>query len=99
MSLVPFRQDMYAPSRGKHFGATTAAVLHVSTQLGGDAPTGINHLPCGVVSDTAGVMSWKDVNGDTITTTLAAGIFVPIAPAELVAGATPALTVFWVPEP
>lgn len=99
MALVPIRSDMYAPTRGKNFATLTAAVLHTEVALGGAAPANINHLPCGVIADTAAAFTWKDVAGNTITTNLAAGVFTPISPAEITGASVAAVTIFWMPEP
>lgn len=86
-----------APSVGKVFAASAAAVLHDA-----DAPAGCKHLPAGVIFHGVGNFVWKDVLGTTNTTVVAdvasggvVGVFVPISPAELTADNAVACTVLW----
>jgi hypothetical protein len=78
--------------------ATTAAVLHLPAPAG-VAPANAPILPCGVIAATAGAFVWTDVNGNTVTTQLAAGIYTPIAPSAIQVTSAPAVTVFYQPEP
>lgn len=85
------------PCIAKVFAASAAAVLHED-----DAPAECKHLPCGVIFHGVGNFIWKDALGTQLTTVVAAvasggqvGMFLPIAPAELVATNGVAVTVFW----
>jgi hypothetical protein len=99
MANATVRDDLMAPCFARNVAATTAAILHLDVLGGGIAPPGVNHLPCGVIADTAAALVWVDASGTTITTTLAAGIFTRIAPKEITVASAPAITVFWNPEP
>lgn len=89
MALKP-SPNQHVPCLARNVAATTAAVLHDAA-----APIGAKQLPVGVISDTAGVFDWIDASGTNVTTTLAAGIFTPISPAEIRATSAVAVTVFW----
>lgn len=95
MATTPIRRDLHAPPVAKNFATLTAGVLHLDAVNGGAAPPGINHLPCGVIADASAVFTWKDAFGTTINTTLAAGVFTPIAPAEITVASVAIVTIFW----
>jgi hypothetical protein len=87
------------PVLARNVAANTAATLHLDTAGGGVAPTGVNHLPCGVMIDGADstvtdALEWTDASGTNVTSTLAPGVYTPMAPAALRTGG-PAVTVFW----
>lgn len=95
MALTSPRTALGPPCLARNVATSTPAVLHLDTEHGGVAPIGVNHLPSGVMSDAGGALQWVDASGATVNTTLAAGVFVPIAPAELTTDSVGAITVFW----
>lgn len=99
MAKCTVRADLHGPVYARNVAGSTAAILHQDSNNGGVAPPGVNVLPCGVISATAGNFIWQDVSGTTITTALAAGIYTPICPTSIDSTSVVAVTVFWQPEP
>lgn len=95
MALVSPRSILGEPAFARQVAGSTAAVLHQDTAHGGVAPPGINHLPSGVMAQSAANFVWQDASGTTLTTPLLANVFYPIAPASIDATSAPIVTVFW----
>lgn len=104
MAKITVRDDAHAPCLFKTFANPTGDQnLHVSSDLGGAAPAGINHLPCQIfVEAEAGeILHLEDINGTVNSHTFTAAFYGTIrcAPAVLGDETTASVTVFWHPEP
>ena len=91
--------DLHAPSIAKLFGAAQTGQLHVSSDLGGLAPPGINHMPCMFVTGVSGGFTYKDAKGTSVSHNVNNNSIYLFTVAEL-NGVNPAgMLFFWQPEP
>lgn len=106
MALRSVRSDQFAPCITKTFVVAdfaSARVLHEDALYGGDAPSGINHLPASiwVEAEALDVLSWKDAKGNTVAKTFTAAFIgtLPFTIAELTTSTTVvSVTVAWHPS-
>lgn len=104
MALIPVRDDIVAPVLFKQFTDPSADVtLHISSDHGGGAPAGINHLPCQlfVQAEAGEILAFADVLGNEVSHTFTAPFYgtIRVAPAQLLLETDCSVTVFWHTEP
>lgn len=102
MSAYPVSDRNYPPVYSRTYDDfSSQIVLHADAANGGNAPNGVNWLPCQVIVETAGTESlvYRDLSGEDCTLTFpSAALTDPMrmAPAtiETTTDVT-AVTVFW----
>lgn len=104
MALITVRDDLHAPCLFKEFDNPTGdQSLHVSSDKGGAAPAGINHLPCMIFvhAEAGEILHMEDILGNITSHTFTAAFYgcIRCAPATLGDETTCEVTVFWNPEP
>lgn len=102
MGLSTVRKDLHPPAFSLTF--TTFAAPRILHDGGASCPTGVAHLPCGMLVNAAvnDVLAFKDAFGVTNTITFAAAtvVWLPVAASTLEAATTcDSVTVSWHPEP
>jgi hypothetical protein len=93
------RNDLHTPCIAKLLGGASVGALHVSSDFGGLAPPGINHMPCMFVTGVSGGFTYKDANGTTITHNINNNSVYLFTVAELTGVAPAGMLFFWQPEP